>query len=182
MASPGNQHCANCIGTLSFPMIARVSVSDRLIQRRHQKYFLRGYTPSSHAESGSTSLMPGTFRGQSWSSNPPFSPCPRSRHVLNTRNPTQPFTREIANLSSVDALRTSVDTVRRRRGRTAAVALAVDKCINGRRTDGRTRGAPVFITTPARPPPEHVNLPLQLARMLHGPHIAISHSERKCAE
>jgi len=119
-------------------MIARVSVSDRLIHRRHQKYFLRGYTPSSHAERGSTSLMPGTFQGQSWSSNPPFSPCPRSRHVLNTRNPTQPFTREIANLSSVDALRTSVDTVRRRRGRTGAVALAVGKCINGRRTDGRT--------------------------------------------
>ena len=24
MASPGNQHCANCIGTLSFPMAARL--------------------------------------------------------------------------------------------------------------------------------------------------------------
>ena len=24
MASPGNQHCASCIGTLSFPMFSRV--------------------------------------------------------------------------------------------------------------------------------------------------------------
>ena len=27
MASPGNQHCANCIGTLSFPMVRRQSPS-----------------------------------------------------------------------------------------------------------------------------------------------------------
>ena len=24
MASPGNQHCANCIGTLSFPIASRI--------------------------------------------------------------------------------------------------------------------------------------------------------------
>ena len=26
MASPGNQHCASCIGTLSFPMALRPTV------------------------------------------------------------------------------------------------------------------------------------------------------------
>ena len=29
MASPGNQHCANCIGTLSFPIGCRLFVSRR---------------------------------------------------------------------------------------------------------------------------------------------------------
>ena len=27
MASPGNRHCANCIGTLSFPICTRVGVN-----------------------------------------------------------------------------------------------------------------------------------------------------------
>jgi len=27
MAGPGNQHCANCIGTLSFPMLTKQSKS-----------------------------------------------------------------------------------------------------------------------------------------------------------
>ena len=28
MASPGNQHCANCIGTLSFPILCLLKTAD----------------------------------------------------------------------------------------------------------------------------------------------------------
>ena len=31
MASPGNQHCANCIGTLSFPMRRVMARSHRML-------------------------------------------------------------------------------------------------------------------------------------------------------
>ena len=31
MASPGNQHCANCIGTLSFPMRRVMARSRRML-------------------------------------------------------------------------------------------------------------------------------------------------------
>ena len=32
MASPGNQHCANCIGTLSFPVALSVFVASDTIR------------------------------------------------------------------------------------------------------------------------------------------------------
>ena len=31
MASPWNQHCTNCIGTLSFPIVSDLKVSETLI-------------------------------------------------------------------------------------------------------------------------------------------------------
>jgi len=31
MASPGNQHCANCIGTFPFPVAARIYVYVRVL-------------------------------------------------------------------------------------------------------------------------------------------------------
>jgi len=32
MASPGNQHCANCVGTLSFPIAQQLNGSVRSLE------------------------------------------------------------------------------------------------------------------------------------------------------
>ena len=40
MASPANRHCANCIGTLSFPILQSMTSDQRDVTRSRQKHLL----------------------------------------------------------------------------------------------------------------------------------------------
>jgi len=40
MASPANRHCANCIGTLSFPILQSMTSDQRDVKRSRQKHLL----------------------------------------------------------------------------------------------------------------------------------------------
>jgi len=42
MASPGNQHCASCIGTLSFPVLFEVLSLMHFTQSRRQDFVTGG--------------------------------------------------------------------------------------------------------------------------------------------
>jgi len=40
MASPANRHCANCIGTLSYPILQSMTSDQRDVTRSRQKHLL----------------------------------------------------------------------------------------------------------------------------------------------
>jgi len=48
MASPGNQHCANCIGTLSFPILCLLKTTDLHSLKKSGAVFLHLYGPFWH--------------------------------------------------------------------------------------------------------------------------------------